>query len=243
MQMCAAVRNHWPEYLMEAAGLGCFMLSACLFTALFEYPEWPVRQAIPDPFFRRVLVGIAMGSTAVAIIYSPWGRRSGAHLNPSVTLTFLSLKKIQSWDAFFYVVAQFAGGLLGVLVAEQLLGAALRHATVNYVVTVPGKDGAAIAFLAEFVISAFLMLTVLVSSNCEVLSPFTGLVAGALIALYVSFEAPFSGMSMNPARTFGSAVPAHLWNAWWVYLTAPPSGMLLAGRVYQSCSARRSSAQ
>lgn len=54
MQMYAAVRNHWPEYLMEAAGLGCFMLSACLFTALFEYPEWPVRQAIPDPFIRRV---------------------------------------------------------------------------------------------------------------------------------------------------------------------------------------------
>lgn len=103
---------------------------------------------------------------------------------------FLSLKNIQSWDAFFYVVAQFAGGLLGVLLAEQLLGAALRHATVNYVVRIPGKDGAAIAFLAEFVISAFLMLTVLVSSNCEPLAPFTGLVAGVLIAVYVSFEAP-----------------------------------------------------
>ena len=76
MQMADALRGHWPEYLMEAAGLGCFMLSACFFTALFEFPASPVHQAIPASFWRRVLMGIAMGSTAVAIIYSPWGQRS-----------------------------------------------------------------------------------------------------------------------------------------------------------------------
>jgi aquaporin Z len=82
MEMSAAVRSYWPEYLMEAAGLASLMLSACLFTALFEVPDSPLRKAIPDPFFRRALVGIAMGLTAIAIIYSPWGQRSAAHLNP-----------------------------------------------------------------------------------------------------------------------------------------------------------------
>jgi aquaporin Z len=236
--MLAAARRHWPEYLMEAAGLGCFMLSACLFTALFEYPASPVRKAIPDPFLRRVLIGLAMGATAIAIIYSPWGQRSGAHLNPSVTLTFLSLGKIQAWDAFFYVVAQFVGGLLGVVAADALLGDVLRHSPVNYAVTVPGNHGVAVAFWAEFLISGFLMTTVLLISNSKALARHTGLFAGALIAIYIACEAPLSGMSMNPARTFGSALPAHLWNAWWVYLTAPLAGMLLAGRVYSmACGA------
>jgi aquaporin Z len=232
MKFAAAVRNHWPEYLMEAWGLGCFMVSACVFTALFEHPGSRLHGAIPDAFTRRALTGIAMGATAIGIIYSPWGRRSGAHLNPSVTLTFLSLGKIHGWDALFYILAQFAGGVLGVDLADWLLGGMLRHSAVNYAVTVPGKEGEVAAFCAEFLISGFLMATVLAVSNHEKLAARTGLFAGALIAAYVTFEAPLSGMSMNPARTFGSALPAHLWSAWWIYLSAPVFGMLLAGRIY-----------
>ena len=230
--MWRALRSHWPEYLMEAAGLGSFMLLACVFTALFEHPASPVRQAIPEPFARRTLVGIAMGSTAIALIYSPWGQRSGAHLNPSVTMTFFTLGKIHGWDVVFYVLAQFAGAVSGVLIADRVLGGVLRHAAVNYAVTVPGGGGATPAFWAEFAISALMMSTVLVLSNTKALSQFTGLFAGALVAIYITFEAPLSGMSMNPARTFGSALPANVWSAWWVYFTAPLLGMLLAGRIY-----------
>ena len=69
-----AIREHWPEYLMEAWGLGMFMVSAGLFTTLIEYPQSAVHQAIADPTMRRALVGIAMGLTAIGIIYSPWGQ-------------------------------------------------------------------------------------------------------------------------------------------------------------------------
>src|SRR5437762_14365439 len=69
-----AARNHWPEYLMEAAGLGIFMVSACAFVALLEHPASPVHQSIVNPFIRRMLVGIAMGLTAIGIIFSPWGK-------------------------------------------------------------------------------------------------------------------------------------------------------------------------
>ena len=89
--MLDALKQHWPEYLMEAACLGVFMISACTFGVVFEYPGSPVHQAIPDPFLRRVLMGLAMGVTAVGIIFSPWGKQSGAHMNPSVTLTFFRL--------------------------------------------------------------------------------------------------------------------------------------------------------
>src|SRR5688500_2594641 len=80
--MSEALRRHWPEYLMEAAELGFFMLSACLFAALLGHPSSSVVQAIPSAALRQVLAGAAMGLTAMSIIYSPWGKQSGAHLNP-----------------------------------------------------------------------------------------------------------------------------------------------------------------
>lgn len=230
--MLTALRLHWPEYLMEAAGLGLFMISACMFGVLFEHPGLPIRQAITDPLTRRILMGVAMGLTAVAIIYSPWGMQSGAHLNPAVTLSFLRLGKVGIWDGFFYVLAQFTGGLAGVLLASALLGSRISHPSVNYVATVPGTGGPSIAFLAEFVISFALMIVVLIASNTERLARFTGLFAGGLVATYIILEAPLSGMSMNPARTFASAVPAHALTQLWIYFTAPPLGMLLAAELY-----------
>ena len=76
--MLRALEQHWPEYLAEALGLGLFMLSACVFGTLLGHPASPAARAIPDGFPRRLLMGLAMGLTAVALIYSPWGRRSGA---------------------------------------------------------------------------------------------------------------------------------------------------------------------
>lgn len=66
-----SLRHHYPEYLMEAAGLGFFMLSAAIITALLEHPDSPIRQAISDPLLRRFIIGVAMGLTAIALIYSP----------------------------------------------------------------------------------------------------------------------------------------------------------------------------
>lgn len=234
-----ALRSHWPEYLMEAVGLGFFMISAAAFGTLLEFPGSPVRQALPDPVVRRVLMGLAMGATAVAIIYSPWGKQSGAHINPSVTFTFFRLGKIRSWDAFFYVGAQFVGGLAGLLLAATVIGMALAEPEVRYVATLPGDGGIGIAFLAEVIISFLLMTVVLHATNVRRLNRFTGLFAGLLVATYITLEAPLSGMSMNPARSFASAVPAHLWNTLWLYFTAPPLGMLLAAETYLRLHRRR----
>ena len=217
---------------MEAAGLGTFMISACLFGVLLEHPASPVRQAIDDAFTRRALGGLAMGLTLIGIVFSPIGKRSGAHMNPAFTLTFLWLEKIRGWDAFFYIAAQFAGGTLGVLAAYIALGSALGDIHVNYVVTTPGPAGATLAFIAETIISSVMMLVVLYVSNNKRLNRFTGIFAGTLVATYITLEAPLSGMSMNPARTFGSALAADFWPAVWVYFSAPLLGMFLAALIY-----------
>jgi aquaporin Z len=230
--MIAALRLHWPEYLMEAALLGLFMIAAAVFGTLLEHPASPLRRALPHPLPRRALMGLAMGLTAIALIHSPWGQRSGAHMNPSMTLTFLRLGKIAPPDALFYVAAQFVGGVAGLLLALALLRGRLADPAVNYVVTLPGPFGPAAAFAGEAAISFILMLVVLVAMNQDRIARHTGLLAGALLATYITFESPISGMSMNPARTFGSAVPARIWSSLWIYFTAPPLGMLLAAEAY-----------
>ena len=218
---------------MEAAGLGLFLISACVLTTMMEHPGSPIRQWIDTAFVRRAVIGIGMGLTAIGLIYSPWGKQSGAHLNPSVTLVFLRLGKVARTDAFFYVLAQFVGGAAGMLVSTVFLRRWISHPAVNYAVTVPGPAGTTAAFAAELVISFFLMTVILFASNSRSFPALTGVLAGILIAIYISLEAPVSGMSMNPARTLASALSSGVWNAWWIYFIAPPLGMLAAAELYR----------
>lgn len=224
--------GHWPEYGIEAALLGTFMLSACVCSALLFHPDSPVAKLLPGQLQRRVLMGLAMGATAVALNYSAWGKRSGAHYNPAVTLAFARLGKIARSDVLGYVSAQFAGAVAGVFLAGLIVREMLAHPDVHYAVTRPGTRGVAVAFLAEAVISWVLMTVVLTTSNRARLAPYTGTFAGLLVATFIVIEAPLSGMSMNPARTAGSGLWAHDWTAVWIYFTAPLLGMLLAAEAY-----------
>ena len=231
-------RLHWREYLIEAAGLGLFMLSAASMATLIEHPASPLRHVLPDPFGRRVLMGLAMGITAASLIYSPWGRRSGAHFNPSVTLAFLRLGTVSRLDASCYVAAQFAGGVLGIAAAAGALRPWIADASVNFVATLPGAFGNGAAFAGELGISFLLMLTVLTVSNHQRLMRFTGLAAACLVAAFITVEAPLSGMSMNPARTLGPSVVGGAAHGLWLYFVAPPAGMLLAAELYLRAKGR-----
>ncbi len=230
--MLQRLRESWPEYLIEAWALGTFMVSAGVFTTLIEHPDFGVPALLPDANVRRALIGLAMGLTAVALIYSPWGKRSGAHMNPAVTLTFWRLKRMRTDDAICYAAAQFIGGLVGVLIVLALFGERFAAPPVAFVATQP-SHGPRLAFVLELLISCGLMSVVLAFSSRARLAPFTGLAAGALVALYITLEAPFSGMSMNPARSFASAAPAGLWGTLWIYFVAPPLGMLAAAAVHR----------
>ncbi|MEO7034079.1 MAG: aquaporin [Polyangiaceae bacterium] len=218
--------------MCEALGLGIFMLSACLMSVVLEYPHSRAHQLLPNADVRRALFGVAMGLTAAGIIYSPSGQRSGAHINPAVTLSFLRLGKIKPWDATFYVLAQLAGGLLGVLLAWALFPRALADPLVRFAVTVPGWAGVHGALITEAVISFVMMSVVLAVGSIQRLARFVGAASAVLIALDVYFAAPLSGFSMNPSRTAASALVANVWTAWWVYLVAPPLAMLAGAELH-----------
>ena len=233
------VRRRWRELLIEAAGSGIVLAAACTFGTLLEYPGSPLHQAIPMSWLRRAIMGSCMGLTVAALIYSPWGRRSGAHFNVATTLTFLRLGRVAPADAAGYVAAQFVGAALGIAAAGLALGGALADPAVHHVTTVPGPAGAPAAFVAELAISGALMLAALEANASTRLMRWTGLVAASLVATFIAVESPLSGASMNPSRSFGSALAAHDWMPLWVYLAAPPLGMFVAAEVHRRLSARR----
>lgn len=227
-----SLRFHWPEYLMEAGELALYMFFVCAFATLLQHPGSPLRHLIVSGFFRRTLMGLAMGTTVISIVMTPWGKQSGGHFNPAITFTFYRLGKVDFWDALFYGAAHFLGAMSGVAIAFYVLRGAPSNNAIRYAVTVPGIYGNAIAFLAELTISFGLMMTILFVSNRDQQARLTPYFVGALYATYLAFETPLSGMSMNPARTFGSALPASCWHAIWIYFTAPTLGMLAAAEIF-----------
>jgi aquaporin Z len=227
-----SLRLHWPEYLMEAGEVGIYLFFTCVFAALLRHPSSPIRHFFMTAMARRGLMGLAIGATVAGIVLTPWGKQSGGHFNPAITFTFYSLGRVAVWDAVFYAAAQFAGAAGGVAVAAYVLRVAPGDTVIRYAVTVPGVYGNIVAFAAELTISFGLMITILFVTNHEAVARYTPFFVGALYAVYITFETPLSGMSMNPARTFGPAFEASYWHALWIYFLAPTLGMLIASGVF-----------
>ena len=225
-------RFHWPEYLMEAAEVALYLFLTCFFAGLLLSPASPIRHVLGRAIELRAVMGLAVGVTVVAIVMTPWGQRSGGHFNPALTVAFYRLGKMDLLDALLYILAQFSGAIVGVCALRFLLPDTIGRRAVRYAVTAPGARGTALAFIAELAISFILMSTILLASNREKLVRYTPYLVGILYATFITLESPLSGMSMNPARSFGPALHAWYWHALWLYFVAPTLGMLVAAEVF-----------
>jgi aquaporin Z len=230
--MAEALQTHWKEYLMEATELGVLMFCICLFGALLYSSGSPINRFALSASNKAALIGVAVALATYLIIRSPFGRRSGAHFNPAITLAHFHLGRVHRWDALYYVAFQFIGALGGVFVAHQILGERLSAAPVCYVVTTPGNYGSLIAFVAEFSLSALLMSVVLFATNHRNLARFSPFLVALITVFYYALCPSLSGFSINPARSLSSAVFAWIWLGIWVYFVAPCLGMLAAASIY-----------
>jgi len=235
--MLETFKRHRREYLMEAAGLAGFVLGAGCLAVFLEHPDFPAMKGAfggeENAIWRRVPLGLIMGAYIALVIYL-FGEKSGAHINPATTWAFLRLGKINFTDTVFYTLAQFAGAVAAALFLKIALGEWFAHRSVNFGVTKPmPPHNSMSAFVAEFIISFVLMFVVLIVISSKSLEKYAAPVSGVLIALYLIFELPFSGMSLNPARSFAAALAANKWEHLWIYFVAPPVAMLLAGEIYK----------
>jgi len=231
-QLKISFRKNYIHYLQEALGLAIFMVSACFFSAMLESPLSSWHQTISNNELRNVIMGILMGATALFIFYSPFTAPSGSHINPAVTITFFRLRKMEKWDSLFYILFQIAGGLIAVYIMVSLMGEKLTSAPVNYATTVPGKYGAVGAAITEFIIALMMMLMILFTTANQRLKKYTRIFSGCFVCIYVIIAGPISGFGMNPARTAASAIPAHIYTSFWLYMVMPFAGMLSAAEVF-----------
>src|SRR5262249_45769817 len=202
------------------------------FGSLLYSNDSPLNHLALSRELRSLLMGTAVPVTTVLVIRFPFRRAVGGHFHSAVTLTFLWLRRIYRRDAVCYVVAQFLGAVVGVLLAHQFLGERLSSAPVRYLVTIPGTYGRPTAFIAEFVLSGLLMGIVLYASNHRFLARFSPLLVALLTVFYYTLCASISGFSVNPARTFSSALFAWIWQGIWIYFSAPYLGMLVSAAIY-----------
>ena len=225
-------KENWIHYMQEALGLALFMISACFFSAMLFSEKSPWHQAIPNAVTGNILMGIAMGATALFIFYSPWTSPSGSQINPAVTITFLRLNKMCRHDALFFILFQFAGGTIAVVVMQVMMGDILTGSPIHSAATVPGKKGIWWAAVTELFIAFITMSMVLFTSGSKKMQRFTRIIAGCLVCTWVIVAGPVSGFGMNPARSFASAFASGVWTAFWIYLFSPTAGMLLAAEFY-----------
>ncbi len=233
--MTRALRRHWPYYLVEAGGPAAFLAVSSTAAVVFFHPRSPVARALgPGELVPRAGLGLVVGALVAAMAYSPWGRRSGAHFNPAVTLGFWQMGCIRTADALWYALAQFAGALAAGAVLYRLLAPWFGHPAVHYNTTRPpaGPHGWALALGAEAVISGALMLALLWSLHSARRKKWTGALVAVLLAGFIAVEAPLSGMSLNPARTLGTAAAAGQGPGLWIYFAGPLGAMWGTAALY-----------
>jgi MIP family channel proteins len=157
------------------------------------------------------------------------GHISGCHINPAVTIAFAALRRVSPLKAAGYIAAQLAGAVLAGLAIVAILGDDGQAGA-----TFPRINGEDAAFVSELVLTFFLMFVILgVATDHRAQGPFAGIAIGGYVAFAATGWGPVANASMNPARTFGPAVAANVWDAHWLYWVAPIAGALLAAGVYE----------
>jgi aquaporin Z len=186
----------------------------------------PMARLLPNEFVRNALTAFLFGTIGSAIAVSRVGKESGAHINPAVTMGFWLMRKLDVRAAVGYIVAQMVGAGIGAL---PLLAWGSMGRSVSFGATVPGQGYSTAAVMMGEIVTTFgLVATLCVFLAYRHLRRFTPFVIPFLYAVMVPLEAPISGTSTNPARTFGPALISGQWDGWWIYWLGPMLGMLIA---------------
>lgn len=175
----------------------------------------------------HVGVAITFGLIVMAMIYT-FGEKSGAHINPAVTIAFVVHKVFPLNKLMPYIISQIAGAVAASGVLYLLFPSSSTLGE-----TIPSGSMAQ-SLVLEFILTFFLMLTIInVAEGGKEKGLFAGIAIGSVVLLEAMFAGPISGASMNPARSIGPAIVSGNINALWIYIVAPIGGAVFAVLVHR----------
>jgi aquaporin Z len=226
MKRFAAEPFPWRPFFAEMAGIALLlMIGLSIVTLMFGIGS-PMAEYIPNVNLRKVITGFLFGSTGALISISHLGKVSGSHINPAVTMSFWLFKKMDSRKALIYVVAQLIGAVLGTL--PMFLWGQLGR-SISFGVTVPGEGySVQTALIGELVTTFFFVTILIIFLGFRQIRPYTPFISPVYFAIMNPIESHISGLSTNPARSFGPSLVAGIWDSWWIYWVGPLGGALLA---------------
>ena len=186
-------------------------------------------------------IAFAFGLSLLAMVYTI-GPISGCHINPAVTFGVLLSRKIGGKDAAMYVIAQIIGAIIAagcvLFIARGIPGGYAAHvsglASNGYGLHSPGLYALPACFLAEVILTMFLVITVLGATDIKAPVGFAGLAIGLVLTLVHLVGIPITNTSVNPARSIGPAVFVGGWaiQQLWLFIVAPLIGAAIAAAVY-----------
>lgn len=221
---------HWWIWGAEASGTALLVLGALSSVALVLGDGSPVRESLSSESVRLLLTGLLVGGCVSLIVISPLGRLSGAHLNPAVTLAFRIVGRISGHDVVGYLLAQLAGALVGALAFRLLWGSVAL--SVDGGVTHPTVATPA-AIAVEVGMTGLLVAMIFVFVSRERLMRWTPLMLWPLLGVLVWQGSPYTGTSLNPARSAGPAAAFSDFADLWLYLLAPVVGAVVVAALWQ----------
>jgi aquaporin Z len=214
-ESASSLTAEWRRYVAELLGTLVLVLGGTTAIVAAGRADAPV----------LLVAAFAFGLSLLAGLYA-FGEVTGGHFNPAVSLAMFLDRRLPGNDLIAYWVSQFLGGIA----AAIILLIATNQDDVASTATTPSSDGT--AFLIELVFTTIFVLVILQASRSDVFGS-SALVAIPLTLLTVHLAAiPFSGSSVNPARTFGPDLVGNTWTGIWIYFIAPPLGAALAWAIH-----------
>ena len=231
----------WAKFWAELAGTALLLVIGLSIVIFMFGSGTPMEQYVPSVKLRQIFTGFLFGGTGALIAISGLGKESGAHINPIVTMTFWLFNKIEWHVAIIYIAAQLIGAVIGSL---PLLFWGQLGQSISFGATQPGVGYTTLNALTGEVFTTFTMISLLIIFlGFRKIRSYTPALFPFLYAIMVPLEADISGISTNPARSFGPAVVSGMWHAWWIYWIGPVLGALIASRVCSRLAKRITAAK
>jgi aquaporin Z len=228
------------EWACEAAGVFAFLLVGTFAVVAGFAPASPFATHVHDTGLRLLAVGCIFPATGSLLAATPLGKLSGAHFNPAVSLAFFVQRHLSWQDLGGFVAGQCAGAAAASAIAGVIAPHLVGGPPVSYAATRPGGGvGAWGALGIEAAMTAAIVLLIFFMVSTPRTARWTPFVVWPAITVFVWRFAPYTGTSLNPARSLGPDLAAGSWPAYGVYVVGPLAGSLLACAAWAGVRQRR----